>query len=83
MPDEVIDAPAPVPEPPSAEEIAGHYERMGHSVDLINKLVPTQDAEDLDTLDRNVRHLEQMLMNDWWAGYDLTAINAAIVAGKQ
>lgn len=71
------------PEQPTADEIAAHYERMGHSVTLINSLVPTQDPDDLDTLDRNVRHLEQMLQNDWWAGYDLSAINAAIVAGKQ
>lgn len=83
MPEEVIDAPALVPEPPTPKQIARHYSAMLDSVNLINSLVPTQDAEALDTLDRNVRHLEQMLMNDWWAGYDLTAINAAIVAGKQ
>jgi hypothetical protein len=45
--------------------------------------VPTTDADDLDTLDRNVRHLEQMLLNDWWAGYDLEPINDAIEAGQQ
>jgi hypothetical protein len=56
---------------------------MLDSVTLINSLVPTTDADDLDTLDRNVRHLEQMLLNDWWAGYDLAPINAAITAGKQ
>lgn len=83
MPEEVIDAPAAAPEPCSAEEIAGHYGRMGCSVDLINKLVPTQDPDELDTLDRNVRHLEQMLLNDWWADYDLAPINAAIAAGQQ
>lgn len=68
---------------PSSEEIARRYSAMLDSVTLINALVPTQDAEDLDTLDRNVRHLEQMLRNDWWAGYDLAPINAAIVAGSQ
>ena len=68
---------------PTPEEIARHYSAMLDSVNLINSLVPTTDADDLDTLDRNVRHLEQMLLNDWWAGYDLAPINAAIVAGKQ
>lgn len=65
------------------EEIARHYSAMMDSVTLINSLVPTQEAEALDTLDRNVRHLELMLERDWWAGYDLAPINAAIVAGKQ
>lgn len=68
---------------PTPEQIARHYSAMLDSVNLINSLVPTQDAEALDTLDRNVRHLELMLERDWWAGYDLTPINAAIVAGKQ
>jgi hypothetical protein len=68
---------------PTPEEIARHYSAMLDSVTLINSLVPTTDADDLDTLDRNVRHLEQMLLNDWWAGYDLAPINAAITAGKQ
>jgi hypothetical protein len=68
---------------PTPEETARHYSAMMDSVNLINSLVPTEDADDLDTLDRNVRHLEQMLLNDWWAGYDLAPINAAITAGKQ
>jgi hypothetical protein len=68
---------------PTPEEIARHYSAMLDSVNLINSLVPTTDADDLDTLDRNVRHLEQMLLNDWWSGYDLAPINAAITAGKQ
>jgi hypothetical protein len=68
---------------PTPEQIARHYSAMMDSVNLINALVPTEDADDLDTLDRNVRHLEHMLLNDWWAGYDLAPINAAITAGKQ
>jgi hypothetical protein len=68
---------------PTPEKIARHYSAMLDSVTLINSLVPTTDADDLDTLDRNVRHLEHMLLNDWWAGYDLALINAAITAGKQ
>ena len=68
---------------PTSEEIARHYSAMLDSATLINSLVPTTDADDLDTLDRNVRHLEQMLLNDWWDGYDLAPINAAIITGKQ
>jgi hypothetical protein len=70
-------------QPPSAEKLARHYSAMLDSVSIINGLVPTQDEKALDTLDRNIRHLEQMLLNDWWAGYDLAPINAAIVAGRQ
>jgi hypothetical protein len=70
-------------EPPSAEQIARHYSAMIDGVALINGLIPTQDTDNVNTLARNVLHLEQMLMNDWWAGYDLAPINAAIVAGKQ
>lgn len=68
---------------PTPEQISRHYSAMLDSVNLINALVPTQDAEALDTLDRNVRHLELMAARDWWAGYDLAPINVAIVAGKQ
>jgi len=68
---------------PTPKETARHYSAMLDSVNLINSLVPTAETEALDTLDRNVRHLEQMLLNNWWAGYDLALINAAITAGKQ
>ena len=68
---------------PTPEEIARQYSAMLDSVTLINALVPAEDADDLDTLDRNVRHLEQMILNDWWDGYDLAPINAALTAGKQ
>jgi hypothetical protein len=68
---------------PTTEEIARHYLAMLDSVNLINSLVPTANTDDLDTLDRNVRHLEMMSAKPWWAGYDLAPINAAISAGKQ
>lgn len=68
---------------PTQEQIVRHYWAMLESVNLINALVPTTELEALDTLDRNVRHLEYMLSFPWWAGYDLAPINAAIVAGKQ
>jgi hypothetical protein len=75
MPDLVI-------EPPTPEQIARHYSAMMDSVHMINSLVSTQDPEALDILDRNVRHLEHMLLNDWWAGYDLAPCNAAIELGR-
>jgi|688.fasta_scaffold292720_2 hypothetical protein len=67
---------------PSAEEIAGHYYRAGHSVDLINRLAGTTDADELATIERNVVHLEQMRANPWWDGYDLSAWDAAIALGR-
>jgi hypothetical protein len=51
-------------------------------VNLINSLVPTTDADDLATIERNVLHLEQMKQNPWWDGYDLTAWDAAIALGR-
>lgn len=68
---------------PTPEEIARYYSAMMDSVNIINNLVPTTNTADLDTLDRNVRHLEHMILNDWWAAYDLAPINAAIVVGRQ
>jgi hypothetical protein len=68
---------------PTAEEIASHYYRAGHSVDLINQLAGTTDQDELATIERNVMHLEQMRANPWWNGYDLSLWDAAINAGKQ
>jgi hypothetical protein len=67
---------------PTPEEIARHYSAMLDSVNLINSLVPTTDADDLATIERNVLHLEQMKQNPWWDGYDLTAWDAAIALGR-
>lgn len=68
---------------PTPEDISRFYAAMLDSVSLINSLVPTQETKAMDTLDRNVRHLELMVERDWWAGYDLAPISAAITAGKQ
>jgi hypothetical protein len=67
---------------PTAEEIANHYYRAGHSVDLINKLAGTTDPDELASIERNVAHLEQMKQNPWWDGYDLTAWDAAVTLGR-
>ena len=72
----------------TAEEVAQDYTAMGHSVDLINAIIAgdtmaDDDAADRqDCVDRNVEHLELMVAKDDWGSEDMTAINAAITAGK-
>ena len=68
----------------TAAQIAQHYTAMGHSVDLIHEVIATGDTdeESLDTISRNVEHLELMKTRDYWTGEDMTAVNAAIVAGN-
>ena len=69
---------------PSAAEIAQHYKAALDSVNLINELVAKDslDADELDTVDRNVRHLEIMLGRDYWTDEDLTPFSDAVAAGK-
>lgn len=70
------------------EEIAQNYAAMGHSVDLINAIIAgTAMAEDgaadkQNCVDRNVEHLELMVAKDFWTTENMTAVNAAITAGK-
>ena len=72
----------------TAEEIAQDYTAMGHSVDLINGIIDgsqmsEEEAVDRqDCVDRNVEHLEIMVAKDYWTSEDMTAVNAAIAAGK-
>jgi hypothetical protein len=72
----------------TAEQIAQHYTAMGHSVDLINDIIAGTAGEELDAtekqdcVDRNVEHLEIMVAKDFWTSEDMTAVNAAISAGK-
>jgi len=72
----------------TAEEIAQDYTAMGHSVDLINgiidgsKMSEEEAADKQDCVDRNVEHLELMVAKDYWTSEDMTAVNAAITAGK-
>ena len=72
----------------TAEEIAQDYTAMGHSVDLINgiidgsKMANEEAADKQSAVDRNVEHLELMVAKDYWTDEDMTAVNAAIVAGK-
>ena len=72
----------------TAEEIAQDFTAMGHSVDLINGIIDgsqmaDESAEDKKSaVDRNVEHLEIMVAKDYWTSEDMTAVNAAITAGK-
>jgi len=68
----------------TAEEIAQNYTAMGHSVELLNAGKPEdmEDADWTDTVARNVEHLELMVAKDYWTDEDMTAVNAAITAGK-
>jgi hypothetical protein len=79
----------PVMPPPSAEQIAQNYKAMGDSVDLINQYVAGNFPEQMkpeevaDAIGRNVGHLELMVAKDYWTNQDMTAVNAAIAAGKK
>jgi hypothetical protein len=61
---------------------------MGHSVELINGIIGgtnmiDEDSEDkIDTVKRNVEHLELMVAKDYWTNENMTAIKKAIVDGK-
>ena len=65
------------------QEIAQHYSAAGDSVTLINELVALseRDAEQVDTVRRNVEHLQIMVAKDYWTTEDLAPFNAAIAAG--
>jgi hypothetical protein len=70
------------------EQIAQHYSAMGDSVWLINAIIAgeqmadSDDAKKKDTVERNVAHLELMRAKDFWTTEDMTAVDAAIAAGK-
>jgi len=70
------------------EQIAQHYNAMGDSVWLINAVIAGEtisaesDAAKKATVERNVAHLELMKAKDFWTTEDMTAVDAAIAAGK-
>ena len=73
-----------MPEEITAQKIAQHYSAAGDSVTLINELVALSelDSEQVDTVRRNVEHLEIMVAKDFWTTEDLAPFNAAITAGN-
>jgi hypothetical protein len=70
------------------EQIAQHYKAMGDSVWLITAVIAGEtmseesDAAKKATVERNVAHLELMRAQDFWTTEDMTAVDAAIAAGK-
>ena len=72
----------------TAEQIVQHYTAMGHSVDLIDAVIAgtqmaNESADEKNAcVSRNVEHLELMLTRDYWTDEDMTAVDAAIVAGN-
>jgi hypothetical protein len=72
----------------TTEQVQQHFTAMGHSVSLINDIIAgdamaddtTEDKQ--DCVGRNVGHLEIMVAKDYWTDEDMTAANAAIVAGN-
>jgi hypothetical protein len=79
-PTPVPNAPTIVPEVPSAEEIARHYDAAMDSARLLladrPEYMPELDWP--DCIKRNAEHLEGMLKQPWWDGYDLTPFQQAI-----
>ena len=70
----------------TTEDKQKHYTNALRSVDLINTLLASSDPLDedqLDTLDRNIRHLQTMKsLFDWFNDFDLTTVDAAITSGN-
>ena len=66
----------------TAEQIAQHYSACMDSVNLINAVVaaPADYADDETVLQRNVDHLELMVLQDYWTTEDMTPLNDAIAA---
>ena len=75
-------------EPRTTEDLAQDYSAMGDSVALITDVIAgnsmaEEDAEDRQgCVDRNTQHLELMVAKDDWGSEDMTACDAAIVAGN-
>tara|TARA_S200002703_G_scaffold158298_1_gene168262 strand:- start:25 stop:270 length:246 start_codon:yes stop_codon:yes gene_type:complete len=72
----------------TTEQIAQNYSAMGDSVAIINAVIggtrmEAEEAADRQKcVDRNVEHLELMVAKDYWTDESMTAVNAAITAGK-
>ena len=75
-------------EPRTTEQLAQDYSAMGHSVALITDVIAGNSMADEDAeerqgcVDRNTQHLELMVAKDDWGSEDMTACDAAIVAGN-
>ena len=71
----------------TSEQIAKHYAAMLDSVLLINAVIEgtsmaeAKPEDKVAAVDRNVRHLQIMLEQDFWTTEDMAPVNAAIAAG--
>jgi hypothetical protein len=61
-------------ETPTQAELQRHYSALLDSVGVIGA------STDADEIARNIEHLRIMLARDWWAGFDLAPVLAAIPA---
>lgn len=70
----------------TTEDRQKHYTNALRSVNLINTLLSSSyplDEDQLDSLDRNIRHLQTMKsLFDWFNDFDLTTVDAAITSGN-
>lgn len=68
----------------TTKQIAQNYSAAGDSVTVINELVAlsARDVDQVDTVRRNVEHLELMVAKDYWTTEDLSPFNTAIAAGN-
>jgi len=64
------------------EQIARHYSAAMDSVNLITALAAqeTMTENDQDTMQRNKKHLQFMLAQDYWTTEDLTPFETAVNA---
>jgi len=75
-------------EPRTTEQLAQDYSAMGDSVTLITDIIAGDCMADEDAaerqgcVDRNTQHLELMVAKDDWGDEDMSACDAAIVAGN-
>tara|TARA_B100000085_G_C18528283_1_gene506848 strand:+ start:1361 stop:1591 length:231 start_codon:yes stop_codon:yes gene_type:complete len=68
---------------PTEAQIAQHYSAAMDSVNLINDLMAqdTRNPEEQDRVDRNVEHLNLIVVMDFWTTEDLTPLHDAIANG--
>lgn len=67
------------------EEIAQHYTAALDSVSVIDFIcgLDSPDQDDLDTVSRNIEHLEIMVSRSYWTTEDLQPFYTAITVGKR
>ena len=68
---------------PTEAQIAQHYSAAIDSVNLINDLMSqdSRSAEEQERVNRNVEHLNLIVVMDFWTTEDLTPLHDAIANG--